>query len=108
MKKIIILLIVAYVLGLITIPIINICKTKELKERIIYEITIDIEYINLRSDINLNDEPIMKVYKGETYQVVEYYEGNAYNWYRIIYEENKTGWLASGKTKPWVTINKEV
>ena len=73
-------------------------------ERVLYTIRVDNEFINLREDIDLTREPIRKVYKDEKYQVVEYYEGNAYNWYRVIYDEDKTGWLASGKTKSWVIV----
>ena len=69
--------------------------------------TVDNEFINLREDIDLTKDPIRKVYKGEKYQVVEYYEGNSYNWYRVIYDENKTGWLASGKSKSWVIVENQ-
>lgn len=104
MKKIIIGLIIGYILGIITMPIYNTFHKKVLSERVIYTITIDNEFINLREDIDLTRDPIRKVYKGEKYQVVEYYEGNSYNWYRVIYDENKTGWLASGKSKSWVIV----
>lgn len=105
MKKVILLLLIGYVLGIATIPIFKAFQKKSLTERIIYEITIDTEYINLRDDISLDGDPIRQVYKGEKYQVVEYYEGNSYNWYRVIYDEYKTGWIASGKKEAWVTIN---
>ena len=107
MKKIIIGLIIGYILGIITMPIYNAFHKKVLSERVIYTITIDNEFINLREDIDLTREPIRKVYKGEKYQVVEYYEGNAYNWYRVIYDEDKTGWLASGKKKSWVIVENQ-
>lgn len=112
MKRKIILIIVSYIvafmLGILFMPLRNSLKSKTLKERVIYTITIDKQYINLRKDIDLSNDPIMKVYKGEKYQVVEYYEGNSYNWYKIIYEDYKTGWIASDKTEPWVILeNKE-
>jgi uncharacterized protein YgiM (DUF1202 family) len=103
--------ILCFVLGIITAIIIDnvICKinNKKLKESIIYEIEIKEEYINLRPEIDLNSKIIKKVYKGQKYQVVEYYEGNVYNWYKIIYDDNKTGWIASNKDNSWVTIISE-
>ena len=105
-KKILITIALAYVLGVITTPLASLIHKHNLQERVIYTITIDTEYINLRPEIDLNSDIIMKVYKGEQYKVVEYYEGNSYNWYRVIYEDSKTGWLASGKEEPWVIIDK--
>ena len=99
--------ILVFVLGVAFIPVLHMMQEKNLQERVIYNITIDTEFINLREDISLDNEPIMKVYKGEKYQVVEYYEGNVYNWYRVIYEDYKTGWIASGKKQPWVIIDYE-
>lgn len=107
MKMKILTYLIVFVLGILVIPIYNMTHKEILKERVIYTITIDNEFINLRKDIDLTTEPIRKVYKGEKYQVVEYYEGNAYNWYRVIYDEDKTGWIASGKTKDWVVIENE-
>ena len=112
MKKkivwIIVSYLVVYLLGVITIPTLRDKKEKTLQDSVIYTITVDAEYINLREEIDLTEDPIKKVYKGETFRVVEYYEGNSYNWYKVIYEENKTGWLASGKTQSWVKIESEV
>ena len=104
MKKIIISFVIGLIVGLIAIPIYKTIRKETLKERVLYTIRVDNEFINLREDIDLTREPIRKVYKDEKYQVVEYYEGNAYNWYRVIYDEDKTGWLASGKTKSWVIV----
>lgn len=112
MKKRIVLIIatyiVAYLLGVITIPTLRDKREKTLQDSVIYTITVDTEYINLREEIDLYKDPIKKVYKGEKYQVVEYYEGNSYNWYRVIYDEYKTGWLASGKKESWVIVEREV
>ena len=107
MKKIVLLVIITYILGIITPTIYKSIKKDTLENRVIYTITIDNEFINLREDIDLQKDPIMKVYKGEKYQVVEYYEGNAYNWYKVIYDGYKTGWIASGKSKSWVIVNNE-
>lgn len=108
MKKKIVLIIVSYLvvylLGVITIPVFRDKKEKTLQDSVIYTIVIDTEYINLREDIDLSTDPIKKVYKGEKYKVVEYYEGNSFNWYRVIYEDYKTGWVASGKEESWVKI----
>jgi len=79
-------------------------KAKKLENQVIYTITIDNEFINLRPEIDLDSDVIKKVYKGEQYKAVEYHEGNSYNWYKVIYDEGQTGWLASGKKEPWVII----
>ena len=110
-KKMILIIIIcsilAYVSGILTVVIRQNQKKQELQDSIIYSITIDVETINLRPEIDLDSEIIRKVYKGEVFSVVEYHEGGLYNWYRIIYEDGKAGWVASGKTDPWVHINKE-
>jgi len=95
---------IVFLVGVAIVPISQHNKAKKLQERVIYTITIDAEFINLRPKIDLDSDIIMKVYKGEKYQVVEYHEGNSFNWYRVIYEDYKTGWVASGKTEPWVVI----
>lgn len=103
--------ILCFTLGIITAIIIDRAidklNIKKIKNSVIYEIEIKEEYINLRPEIDLNSEIIKKVYKGQKYQVVEYYEGNVYNWYKIIYDDNKTGWIASSKDNSWVTIISE-
>ena len=112
MKKKIVLVIVTYIivylLGVITIPVLRDKREKTLQDNVIYNVVVDAEYINLREDIDLTTKPIKKVYKGEKFQVVEYYEGNSFNWYKVIYDEYKTGWLASGKEESWVIVESEV
>lgn len=108
LEKYLIIIVVAYILGLITMPILNAMKKEKLENNIIYTITIDTEFINLRPEIDLGSDIIKKVYKGEQYKVVEYREGNVYNWYKVIYEDNKTGWVASGKEEPWIIVENEV
>lgn len=108
MKKIIrtiILVLIIYFAGFYTEKILEHNRVKKLKNSVIYEITVNVEKINLRKNVNLYDEPIKQVYKGERFKVVEYHEGNKYNWYRVIYNDTETGWLASGKENSWVIIN---
>lgn len=100
-KKAIIIILI-YLIGVFTTPAINNIHKKVLENKVIYEIRITTEKINLRPEIDLNSEIIREVYKDETFKVVKYYEGNSYNWYQVIYEEGKTGWLASGKENAWV------
>lgn len=104
-KKIIIALyIVVYILGVITTPIIKNITKDVLQDKVIYNIVIDREYINLRSEVDLSTKPVKKVYKGEKFQVIDYYEGNVYNWYKVIYDENKIGFIASAKDVNWVIV----
>jgi uncharacterized protein YgiM (DUF1202 family) len=107
MKKKIIIIILIYLLGVITIPIINKIKEKKLDSDVMYKVTINQKYINVRPEIDLGSEILTEVLEGETYEVVDYYEGNKYNWYKIRYGKRVTGWIASDKTDSWVTINEE-
>ena len=111
-KKIstIIILFLTYTLvyfgGYKTNEIVSRQNAQKLQNSVIYEIEVNVEKINLRKDIDLSGTPIKQVYKGETLKVVEYREGNNYNWYRVIYDESQTGWIASGKEISWVKIIK--
>ena len=107
MKKKIIIVLVIYLLGFLTPIIYTKIKSNNLKNKVIYTITIETEVINLRPEIDLSSDVIRQVFKGEQFEVVSYHEGTNYNWYEVIYEEGKTGWLASGKKISWVSINKE-
>ena len=110
MKKIIkitLIVLVIYFSGFYTHKILEQKRIAKLRSNVIYEITVNVEKINLRKSINLNEEPIKEVYKGETFKVVEYHEGNKYNWYKVLYNEVETGWLASGKENSWVIIKGE-
>lgn len=105
--KIIVTIIVLaiYICGVITIPVLKNIRTFTLKTRVIYSIKVDVEKINLRSEINLSKDTIVReVYKDEVFEVIKYYEGNSYNWYNVIYDNNKVGWLASGKEEAWVEV----
>ena len=107
MKKKALILILIYILGFIT-PIIWKVATKNILEsQVIYKIRINREYINLRPEVDLSSDIIKQVYKDEEYKVIKYFEGNNYNWYNVIYEDNKTGWVASGKEASWVIVINE-
>lgn len=103
MKKVLICIAI-YILGILTPIMFNAIHKKNLENRVIYKVRITAPVINLRKEIDLKGEIIMEVYKDEKFEVVKYHEGNAYNWYQIIYEEGKTGWVASGKTNSWVEV----
>ena len=103
-KNIIILCIVAYILGVITTPIVKNATKNILESQVIYKIKIDREYINLREEVDLTSNVIRQVYKDEVFKVIKYFEGNIYNWYNVIYEDGKTGWVASAKDNAWVIV----
>lgn len=107
MKKKIIVLLIVYMIGFFTPIVYTKIQNNKLENQVIYTITVDAEAINLRPEIDLKSDIIRQIFKGEQFRVVKYQEGNNYNWYQVIYEEGKTGWLASGKSQSWVTINKE-
>lgn len=102
--KIIILILIIYLCGIATPFIFNNIKKEILQNKIIYKIKVVTEKINLRPEIDLNSEIIREVYKDEEFEVIKYYEGNAYNWYQVLYEDGNTGWLASGKETAWVEV----
>ncbi len=107
MKKKIIICIVIYILGIFTPILWKTITKKSIESRVIYDIVIDREFINLRNEVDLSKKPVRKVFKGERYQVIDYYEGNVYNWYKVIYDENKIGFIASSKETSWVIIENE-
>ncbi len=104
MKKKIIVLLIVYMIGFLTPIVYTKIQNNKLENQVIYSIEIDTEAINLRPEIDLKSEIIRQVFKGEQFKVVKYQEGNNYNWYQVIYEEGKTGWIASGKNISWVKI----
>ena len=104
MIKKIILVSIIYFLGILTPLIMQSIHEEKLKSNVIYDVKIIAEKINLRTDIGLDTKIVKEVYKDETFKVIKYYEGNLYNWYNIIYDDNKTGWIASNKNDSWVEV----
>lgn len=107
MKKKIIILLIVYILGIITPIIYKNAKKNILESQIKYTITINREFINLRPEVDLSSDIIRQVYKGEQFKVIKYYEGNSYNWYNVIYEDGKTGWIADTKENDWIIVEKD-
>lgn len=107
MIKVIVIVLIIYLCGVFTIPVINNTRNVILKNKVIYKVRVITEKINLRPEINLSSEIIREVYKDEEFEVVKYYEGNAYNWYQVLYEDGQLGWLASGKENAWVVVVNE-
>lgn len=107
MKKKILILLIIYILGVITPAIYKATIKKVEESQIIYTITINREFINLRPEVNLSSDIIRQVYKGEQFKVIKYYEGNSYNWYNVIYEDGKTGWIADTKENEWIIVEKD-
>ena len=107
MKKKILIIIIIYVLGVLT-PIIwgNVIKDV-LESKVIYTIKIKRAFINLRPEVNLSSDIIRQVYKDEEFKVIKYFEGNTYNWYQVIYEEGKTGWVADTKDNEWIIVEND-
>lgn len=106
MKKKAIIVVIIYLLGVLTPIMIKGLHKKVLEESVIYNVKVIVEKINVRPEIDLSSEILKEVYKDEELRVVKYYEGNSYNWYQVIYEDGKTGWIASGKTESWVEVVK--
>ena len=107
MKKKVLIILAIYLLGFLTPIVYKKVTTNVLESKVIYTIRIDREFINLRPEVNLNSDVIRQVYKDETFKVIDYYEGNVYNWYKVIYDDNKVGFIASGKEESWVVVINE-
>lgn len=104
MKKIIIVGVVCFILGFVTPKIFKALYNDNNHTKTLYTITILADEINVRPEIDLQSEVITQVHKDEEYEVVQFHEGNLYDWYKIKYAGDKTGWIASGKMNAWVEI----
>lgn len=70
----------------------------------IMKIEITKDFINVREQPSTKAKQIFKVLEGETYEVIETMseETGVYDWYKIIFSDRRTGWLASYQFEPWV------
>lgn len=105
MKKVIFLLIIGMALGIITMQLILLAQEVKVKNyNVLYEVSVNFERINVRTQPTTKADIVYEVVKSETYKVVETFDDGTYTWYKIIYSDRATGWIASYNLEPWVEI----
>ena len=68
-----------------------------------WKVEITNDYVNVRKDHSVYETQIDKVYKGDTYKVIEIYlDDPNYVWYKIELDNGSEGWIASGRNEPYV------
>ena len=81
---------------------------KKLEEKIDFKndwyVEITNDFINVRSYSKASSKWLGEVYSGEKFPVsdVDYESSNTYYWYKIEYEVNKYGWIASDKNDAYL------
>lgn len=109
-KSTIIKIIISFFVGFILAMFISIINdNKKQKEfdnlEVMYKIKIENEYINVRKNPTTGSDKIYEVLQNEKYEVIDVFtDSKYYNWYKIKFGLRRTGWVASDKEEPWVTI----
>ena len=68
-----------------------------------WKVEITNDYVNVRKDHSVYETQIDKVYKGDTYKIIEIYlDDPNYVWYKIELDGGSEGWIASGRNEPYV------
>lgn len=68
-----------------------------------FKVEITQEEINVREEHDLYTNKLAEVKKGNKYNVIDIYlDDPRYVWYKIEYENNRYGWIASGRKNPYV------
>ena len=100
MKKVAYILTLGIAIGIITMHFIEIAKIKKIDNLdVLYQIKITTDYINVREQPTLKAKKITEVLQNEIYEVVEEYQDDEYDWFKIKLQNRRTGWIAS---KDWV------
>lgn len=104
MKKIIYIFILGIAIGIIIMQLIFLARIAKIESQpVLFEIRIKNEYINVRSQPTLTAKKIYEVTKGEKYNVIDTFdEDENYIWYKIIFSDRRTGWIASAIENTWI------
>ena len=104
MKKIIYILILGIAIGIMLMQLIFLARINKIESQdVLFKITITTDYINVRSQPTVKANKIYKTIKGEKYDVIETFdEDDNYIWYKIIFSDRRTGWIASAIENAWV------
>jgi len=104
MKKTFYILALGIAIGIIIMQLINIVRINKIESyETLLEVKVTNEFINVRSQPTPLAKKIYEVVKNEKYKVVEVFDENKnYKWYKIIYLNRRTGWIASDKEDKWL------
>lgn len=104
MKKILFILTTGIAIGIIIMQLISLARIHKIESQdVIFKIAITNDYINVRSQPTINADKIYEATKGEKYDVIEIFdEDDNYTWYKIIFSDRRTGWIASAIENAWV------
>lgn len=95
MKKILYWLFLGVAIGIFAMQLITTEKIIRVQNQdVIFKVEITEEFINVRNHPNAKSKKIHEVYKNEIYEVVEKLEAD-YEWYKIKFSNQRTGWIAS-------------
>lgn len=104
MKKIIYGLTIGLACGIILMQTFNLARLHKVDREIpIGKVRILNDYINVRRFPTASSNQKYQVLQNETYDLLEIYDEDfQYVWYRIVYGDRNTGWIASDIKSPWV------
>ena len=104
MKKTIYILTIGIAIGIIIMQVINIIRIAKIEfVDTLFEIRITNDYINVRSQPTTKAKKIYEVVRGEKYEVIEVFEEDIdYIWYKIVFSDRRTGWVATDRENSWL------
>jgi uncharacterized protein YgiM (DUF1202 family) len=104
MKKFVYIFILGLAIGIIIIQLISFARIVKLESQdVLFKITIITDYINVRNQPTTQADKAYEVIRGEKYDVIEIFDEDPnYIWYKIIYSDRRTGWIASAVEDAWV------
>ncbi len=104
MKKLFCLFLLGVATGIIIFQLISLARIHKLEQQdVILKVRVTTEFINVRKQANSSGDRLYEAVENDVYEVIEIYDGDYnYMWYKIIFSDRRTGWIASSKTAPWV------
>ncbi len=104
MKKLLYVLFLGIAIGIIIMETINLARISKIESYdTLFEVRITNDYINVRTQPTTAANKIYEVVKGEKYKVIEIFdEDPTYIWYKIVFSDRRTGWIASAVENAWV------
>jgi len=104
MKKILYVFTLGVAIGIIIMQMISLARISKIESYdVLFEVRIVNDYINVRSQPTTKAKKIYEVVRGEKYEVIEVFEEDIdYIWYKIVFSDRRTGWIASAVENAWV------
>lgn len=104
MKKILYVFTLGVAIGIIIMQMISLARISKIESYdVLFEVRIVNDYINVRTQPTIAAKKIYEVVKGEKYKVIEIFdEDPRYIWYKIVFSDRRTGWIANAVENAWV------